>query len=42
MLSGGCLIEIELPKNISCKKISDMINLAIDSDIGFLKIMVKR
>lgn len=42
MLSGGCLIEIELPKNISCNKISDMINLAIDSDIGFLKIMVKR
>lgn len=42
MLSGGCLIEIELPKNISCNKISDMINLAIDSDIGFLKMMVKR
>lgn len=42
MLSGGCLIKIELPKNISCNKISDMINLAIDSDIGFLKIMVKR
>lgn len=42
MLSGGCLIEIELPKNISCNKISDMINLAIDSDIGFLKIMMKR
>ena len=42
MLSGGCLIEIELPKNISCNKISDMINLARDSDIGFLKIMVKR
>ena len=42
MLSGGCLIEIELPKNISCNKISDIINLAIDSDIGFLKMMVKR
>ena len=42
MLSGGCLIEIELTKNISCNKISDMINLAIDSDIGFLKMMVKR
>lgn len=42
MLSGGCLIEIELPKNISCNKISDMINLAIDSDIGFLKMKVKR
>ena len=42
MLSGGCLIGIELPKNISCNKISDMINLAIDSDIGFLKMMVKR
>lgn len=42
MLSGGCLIEIELPKNISCNKISDMINLAIDSDFGFLKMMVKR
>ncbi len=41
-LSGGCLTEIHISKNTSTKKIIEYINTALDCDVGFLKLTVRK
>jgi len=40
--SGGCLVKLLLPKNVTVKKIGEYLNLAMDSDVGFLKLEVRK
>jgi len=40
LLSGGNFVRIELGKNTRVKNILDIINIALDNDVGFMKIEV--
>ena len=42
LLSGGQLIKISLSKNTKAKEIMDIIEKAIEHDIGFLKFEVRK
>lgn len=42
LLTGGNLVKINLPRNVKCKDVLNLINLAKDADIGFVKLELKK
>lgn len=42
LLTGGSFYKIELNRNVANNKILEMIKLAIDNDVGFMKLEIKR
>ena len=42
LLTGGNLVKIELSKNVKVKEILNLINLAKENDVGFIKFELKK
>ncbi len=42
LLTGGNLVKIELPKNVKVKELLEIIKIAIDKDVGFLRFEVRK